>query len=59
MKTPPWSSQHKAAALAQGPHKKLVKEHRKFLAEEFVAVMHKGHWVLLPAGLLMEEPSSV
>lgn len=55
MTTPLWSSQRKPAALACGPHKS-AKEHRKFLAEEFVAMTHKGHWTLLPAKLLMDKP---
>ena len=55
VKTRPWSKGKKEAALARGPHKS-AKEHLHFLKEEYIDMIKKGHWVLLPAAELLDVP---
>ena len=45
--TPPWSPQHLRAALKRGPHKSCS-NYIEFLEEEFIDMVHKGQWVVLP-----------
>lgn len=51
----PWNKGQKAAALERGPHQS-AKEHIPFLREEFCDMIEKGHWVLLPADLVIDRP---
>ena len=48
--TPPWSRQRVDAALKRGPHKSCM-EYIDFLEEEFVDMINKGQWVILPASV--------
>ena len=50
-----WPRSRKLASLARGPHKS-AKEHIEFLREEYVSMIRKGHWTLLPAWLLIDHP---
>jgi hypothetical protein len=54
MKTDSWSRQRKNDALKRGSHQSAVL-HTEFLCEEFVDMIQKGQWVLLPARLAMDE----
>ena len=51
--TPRWSRSKVVAALQQGPHKSCH-DHTYFLKEEFVDMIHKGQWVVLPASMALE-----
>ena len=51
MTTPPWTKGRISAALARGPHK-FANEFCRFLREEFMGIINKGHWTLLPASLV-------
>jgi hypothetical protein len=53
MKTEPWSRQRKDEALKRGSHQSALL-HTDFLCDEFVDMIHKGQWVLLPARLVMD-----
>jgi len=55
LQSPRWPLARKLAALNRGPHKS-AKEHVDFLREEYVGMIQKGHWVLLPAQLLIDHP---
>ena len=52
--TKPWSPGQKRAALERGPHQS-AKQHTDFLREEFVGMINKGHWTVLPAHLMAHE----
>jgi hypothetical protein len=54
MKTPPWHLEQKRQALERGSHQS-AKQHSGFLCEEFVDLMRKNKWVLLPADLVLHE----
>jgi hypothetical protein len=54
MKTEPWSRQRKVEALKRGFHQS-ANLHQEFLCEEFVDMIHKSQWVLLPAHLFMDK----
>jgi hypothetical protein len=56
MKTPPWNQQQKQDALQRGSHQS-VEQHKGFLCEEFVDLIRKRQWVLLPADLVLREPN--
>jgi hypothetical protein len=45
---PPWTRQHLQRALSWGLHRSSLK-YIDFLQEEFVDMINKGQWVLLPA----------
>jgi hypothetical protein len=47
-KTGPWSRQRINQAIKRGPHKSCM-EHIDFLKEEFVEMIGRGQWVVLPA----------
>jgi hypothetical protein len=54
MKMDPWSMQRKVEALKQGSHQS-ANLHQDFMCEEFVDIIHKGQWVMLPSHLVMDE----
>jgi hypothetical protein len=56
MKTPPWNQQQKQDALHWGSHQS-AEQHKGFLCEEFVDLIRKRQWVLLPADLVLHEPN--
>ncbi|KAL3816142.1 hypothetical protein ACHAXA_001629 [Cyclostephanos tholiformis] len=45
--TPPWTRHQLQRALSRGPHKS-AHEYQDYLAEEFVDMINKGQWVVLP-----------
>ena len=45
--TAPWLPKHQTTALERGPHKSC-EDHVDFLCEEFVDMIQKGQWVVLP-----------
>ncbi len=45
--TPPWNRQHLQHALSRGLHRSSL-EYIDFLQEEFVDMINKGQWVILP-----------
>jgi hypothetical protein len=45
--TPHWSPERIREAIARGPHR-LCREYTKFLSEEFVYMIQKGQWTILP-----------
>ena len=45
--TPPWSPERIRQAVTRGPHRSC-EEHTEFLAEEFVSMIQKGQWTILP-----------
>ena len=51
--SPKWSRTELKAALTRGAHKSC-NEHIDFLNEEFVDMIKKGQWVILPATMAME-----
>ena len=51
--SPKWSRTKIKAALTRGAHKSC-NEHIDFLNEEFVDMIQKGQWVILPATMAME-----
>ena len=51
--TPRWSRSKVIAALRRGAHKSCH-DHTDFLNEEFVNMTQKGHWVVLPASMVLE-----
>ena len=48
--TPPWSKQRVDEALARGPHISCT-EYIDFLEEEFIDMIKKGQWVIVPASV--------
>jgi hypothetical protein len=50
----PWSFAQKAAALTRGPHQSAL-HHISFLRQEFVDMIRKGQWNLLPARLVLDD----
>jgi hypothetical protein len=56
MKTPPWNLEQKRQALKRCSHQSS-KQHSGFLCEEFVDLMRKNQWALLPADLVLHEPN--
>jgi hypothetical protein len=56
MKTPPWNLEQKRQALERGSHQS-AKQYSGFLCEEFVDLMRKNQWVLLPADLVLHAPN--
>jgi hypothetical protein len=50
----PWTFAQKAAALFRGPHQS-ANLHIPFLRQEFVDMIRKGQWTLLPARLVLDE----
>ena len=65
VKTPHWSPSKIHQALARGPHKSCI-EYTDFLEEEFVDMILKGQWIVLPfedvknlSGLRLSPPGVV
>jgi hypothetical protein len=54
--TPPWTCHHVQCALARGPHKSAHK-HWAYLEEEFVDMINKGQWIVLPYSKVKHLPS--
>jgi hypothetical protein len=52
---PPWTHQHLQRALSWGPHCSSL-EYIDFLHEEFVDMINKGQWVILPAKAVLHLP---
>jgi hypothetical protein len=50
-----WTFAQKAATLTRGPHQSASK-HIPFHRQEFVDMIHKGQWTVLPAILVLHEP---
>ena len=48
--TAPWTPQRINQAIKRGPHRSCI-EYTDFLAEEFVDMIQKGQWVILPASV--------
>lgn len=53
--TPPWSPDKLSAAIQRGPHRSC-NEHIDFLEEEFIDMIRKGQWVILPASIAATLP---
>ena len=53
LSTPAWSRKRCLAALKRGPHKSCA-DHIDFLEAEFVDMVKKGQWVVLPASVALE-----
>ena len=51
--TPPWSRQRVDEALKRGAHKSC-REYIDFLEEEFIDMIKKGQWVILPASVALK-----
>jgi hypothetical protein len=51
--TPPWTTEQINNAVRRGPHKSCA-EHIDFLDEEFVDMIKKQQWTLLPLSVAME-----
>jgi hypothetical protein len=51
-KSAPWTLHQKLAALDRGSYQS-AKHHVKFLCGEFVDMIEKGQWILLPAKLIL------
>jgi hypothetical protein len=47
LSSPPWTIAQNDAAMARGSHKSAL-QHLDFLEHEFVEMMDKGQWILLP-----------
>ena len=54
-KNPPWYKAKAKTILTSGTHKYCFK-HLDFLQEEFVEMIKKGQWVILPASSVSELP---
>jgi hypothetical protein len=48
--TPPWTTEQIDKAIRRGPHKSC-NEYIDFLDEEFIDMIRKGQWVILPASV--------
>ena len=55
LSTPAWSKDQLKAKLHRSPHKSCHK-HLKFLQEEFVDMINKKQWVILPYNIAKELP---
>ena len=54
-RTKPWSHTQISAALSRGAHRSCL-EHLEFLHEEFVDMIQKSQWVILPAKAVQSLP---
>jgi hypothetical protein len=50
----PWSFAQKAEALTRSPHQSAL-QHIPFICQEFVDMIRKGQWTLLPARLVLDD----
>ena len=55
LQTPRWTKGQKEAAVQRGPHQSR-KEYAAFLQGKYTNMIKKGHWVLLPARLVLDHP---
>ena len=55
-KTAPWSRHRINQAIKRGPHKSCL-EYIDFLKEEFVEMIGRGQWVVLPASVARTLPN--
>lgn len=53
--TPPWSRQQLHDAINRGPHQSC-QQYIDFLDEEFIDMIKKGQWVILPASVALKLP---
>jgi hypothetical protein len=53
-KSAPWTRQQKQEVIRRGPHQS-AHQHVDFLRQEYVDMIRKGRWVLLPARLTLGE----
>ena len=53
--TPPWTRHQVQRALRRGPHKSCY-EHLDFLNEEFIDMINKGQWIILPYSAVQHLP---
>ena len=53
--TPPWTPNKVSQAIQRGPHRSC-NDHIEFLEEEFVDMINKGQWVILPASIATTLP---
>jgi hypothetical protein len=53
--TPPWTRQQVRRALSRGPHKS-AHQYLEYLEEEFVDMINKGQWVVLPYSVVQHLP---
>jgi hypothetical protein len=53
--TPPWTRHQVQRALRRGPHKSCYK-HLDFLNEEFIDMINKGQWIILPYSAVQHLP---
>ena len=51
--TPPWSRQRVDEALKRGPHRSC-RDYIDFLEEEFIDMIKKGQWIILPASVAVK-----
>ena len=56
MRTAPWSSQRKLAAIRRGPHKSAL-EYADFLAQEMSEMVQRGQWMVLPFAAVQHLPN--
>jgi hypothetical protein len=56
MTTSKWSAERIQQALARGPHQSAM-AYVDFLREDFVDMINKGHWTILPARLVQQDPN--
>lgn len=55
MNTPQWTATRKQETLNRGPHHSAV-EHSEFVREEFVDMIRKQFWTVLPATTVLNHP---
>ena len=53
LKTPPWTTARRDAAMKRGPHKSAI-EHSSFLDEEMATMVARGQWMVLPYSVVRE-----
>ena len=53
--TPPWTRLHVQRALRRGPHRSCY-DHLPFLNEEFIDMINKGQWIVLPHSAVQHLP---
>ena len=56
LSTPPWSFQQQLQAIQRGPHRSCL-HHIDFLEEEFVDMIRKNQWVILPFSTAQQLPN--
>ena len=56
LRSAPWSSQQISRALVRGPHQ-FCRSYLKFLEGEFVDMIEKGQWVVLPYSAVKSLPN--